>query len=271
VERLGATFDGEPAVAHVFDLHHCIGQYHLYGDALVSGVEDYARRLLELAGRRQARRAEAFAWCLLGEALLLRGRFDEARSCLVQSTELHASFERISVGLPWQRLAELHVCQGDFAAADAALTKGMAIATVSPLARHLWGRLYATQAFLELERGNPEAAIRCVERAAGAAARHGDCGTCGALMHPVAPEAHARLGSVDGAARHAQMAAQVADQFESAAWRAMARSAAGQHALARGDVDVARLELVEAVALYERAEHHYWADRERQRLATLAA
>ena len=37
-------------------------------------------------------RAQAFAWCLLGESLLLHARFEEAAGCLERSCELHASF-----------------------------------------------------------------------------------------------------------------------------------------------------------------------------------
>src|SRR5262249_13805784 len=64
--------------ARVFDIHHCIGQYHLYGDGLSDGVEEYARRILELSEQAEAARAQAFAWCLLGESLLLQARWEES-------------------------------------------------------------------------------------------------------------------------------------------------------------------------------------------------
>src|SRR5262249_31477069 len=75
LERLQG--DAAPAPARVFDIHHCIGQYHLYGDGLFDGVEEYARHVLALAEQREAVRAQAFAWCLLGESLLLQARWEE--------------------------------------------------------------------------------------------------------------------------------------------------------------------------------------------------
>src|SRR6266702_3942943 len=44
IERMGTSADTDPQLARVFDIHHCIGQYHLYGDELFGGVEEYARR-----------------------------------------------------------------------------------------------------------------------------------------------------------------------------------------------------------------------------------
>jgi len=54
IERLAAEGEGGAQVARVFDIHHCIGQYHLYGDGLADNVEDYARRTLALAERARA-------------------------------------------------------------------------------------------------------------------------------------------------------------------------------------------------------------------------
>src|SRR5690348_12997584 len=65
-------------LARVYDLHHCIGQYHLYGDGLRPSVEEYARHTLDRAEDAGAVRAQAFAWCLLGESLLLQARWDES-------------------------------------------------------------------------------------------------------------------------------------------------------------------------------------------------
>jgi len=83
--EVGRASAAAPSLARVFDIHHCIGQYHLYGDALAGDVEDYARETLALAERNDAARAQAFAWCLLGESLLLHARWDEAAGCLERS------------------------------------------------------------------------------------------------------------------------------------------------------------------------------------------
>ena len=212
-------------LARVFDIHHCIGQYHLYGDALAGDVEDYARETLALAERNDVARAQAFAWCLLGEALLLHARWDEAAGCLERSCELHASFDGSRSGaLPWQRLAELSVSRGEPDEADGLLRRASAIATVSPMAMHMWGRIHATAAFAQLEQGDPEAAARSVRAAAASAVRYGDCPSCSALLNPLAAEAFGALGDLEAARAHAEAATRIAAMFESSAWSAMAES-----------------------------------------------
>ena len=126
----------------VCDIHHCIGQYHLYGDGLANDVEDYARGVLVMAEEADAVRAQAFAWCLLGESLLLRARWHEATGCLQRSCELLVALgPRSRSGLPWQRLAELAVCRGRVADAEAPLRRASAIATVSPMAAQAFALL----------------------------------------------------------------------------------------------------------------------------------
>jgi tetratricopeptide (TPR) repeat protein len=212
---------------------------------------------------------EAFAWCLLGEALLLRGRLDEAHSCLVQSTEIHAGLGGRSGGLPWQRLGEVAASRGDFDAARAAVIKGMAIATVSGMARHLWGRLYATSAFIALEQGDPAAAITAVSSAEAAAARYGDCPTCSAQLHPMAAEAYAAYGDAPAALRHAQVATATAGSFPSSAWSGMAEYANGAAVAATGALDSASGHFEVAATLFDKASHLQWAERSRRRAAAL--
>jgi DNA-binding SARP family transcriptional activator len=253
IQRLGSD-PGPAPIARVFDIHHCIGQYHLYGDGLSDGVEEYARRTLELAEQAGAVRAQAFAWCLLGESLLLQARWDEAGGCLERSCELHASFGTRSGALPWQRLGELAVCAGAPADADVPLRRASAIATVSPMARHMWGRIHATAAFAHLEQGEPEVAARSLRAAAAAAVRYGDCPTCSALLNPIAAETLSSLDDPEGAAVYAESAAGVAGLFESSAWRAMAESAAASATGAREGFEA-------AARLYEQAGQPYWVER----------
>ena len=252
---------GEAPAARVFDIHHCIGQYHLYGDALADGVEDYARGMLRFAEDAQAVRGQAFAWCLLGEALLLRARWEEAAGCLQRSCDLHGSLGTRSGALPWQRLGELAVCSGVPEEAEEPLRRASAIATVSPMARHMWGRIYATAAFAQVERGDPEAAARSIRAADAAAARYGDCPSCSALLNPIAAETFALLGTPEAAAPYVEAAAGVAGMFDSSAWRAMAASAAASVALLDGESEGARAGFEAAAALYERAGQPYWQGR----------
>ena len=259
-ERVRGDDAGAPP-ARVFDIHHCIGQYHLYGDGLSDGVEEYARRVLALSERSEAVPAQAFAWCLLGESLLLHARWDEAAGCLERSCDLHASLGTRSGALPWQRLAELAVCRGAPREAEGMLRRASAIATVSPMARHLWGRIYATAAFGQIEQGDPESAARSVRAAGAAAARYGNCPSCSALLNPIAAEALTRLEDRDGARPYAEAATGVATMFDSSAWRAMAESAAASVAAADGDSDRARERFEAAAGLYQEAGQPYWLQR----------
>ncbi|GAA0659193.1 hypothetical protein GCM10010193_07490 [Kitasatospora atroaurantiaca] len=271
IERIGAGADGDERLARIFDIHCCIGEYHLYGDGLNDSVEDYARRTLDLAITHGARRAEAFGWCLLGESLLLQGRWDEAPGCLERSARIYEELGGRSTGLPLQRLAELAAGRGDSEAAAEHLRQGMAAAAISPLARHAFGRLYATAAFDAVERGEPAEAVRAARAASAAAARYGECPSCAALLYPVAAEAFAALGDRPGAAEHARAAERVAGLFQSSAWSAMAESAAGALAGAQGDLAGARRRHLAAAQLYGRARQPFWAARSKVQAATAGA
>jgi DNA-binding SARP family transcriptional activator len=261
LSRLAAEDAGSGRLARVWDIHHCIGQYHLYGDGLSGAVEGYARQLLDRSEEAGAVRAQAFSWCLLGESLLLQSRFDESMGCLARSCELHSSLGSRSGALAWQRRAEVAVCCGAYEEAQKYLQRASSIATVSAMASHLWGRIHATQAFAAVEQGDPERAVRSVHAAAAATARYGDCPTCGALLNPIAAEAFGLLADLDGARAYARSAAVVAQMFTSSAWRAMAESAAGSLALAEGDPQSAHQHLESARELYALAGQPYWAQR----------
>ena len=266
LERL-ATAEGKGDLARVFDIHHCIGQYHLYGDGLFESVEGYARRILDQAEGAGAVRAQAFAWCLLGESLLLQARWEESDGCLERSCVLHDSLGSRSGALAWQRRAELAVCQGRLADVDAYLRRASGIATVSPMASHLWGRIHATAAFAAMERGDPAAAVHAVQAAAAAGARYGDCPTCSALLNPVAAEAFASLRDGDNARYYRDAASRVAGYFSSSAWRAMAESAAGSVRILEGDQDDARDQFGTASELYAAAGQPFWAERSKRQAA----
>jgi DNA-binding SARP family transcriptional activator len=261
LERLANDESPSEELARVFDIHHCIGQYHLYGDGLSDTVEAYARQILDRAEQIGAARAQAFGWCLLGESLLLHARWDEAIGCLERSCELHAGFGTRSGGLAWQRRAELAVCCGRFDEADAALRQASAIATVSPMACHLWGRIFATRAFAAMERGEPDRAVAAVRAASAAAARYGDCGSCSALLNPMAAEAFATFGDVATAQAYASAAEQIGQMFSSSAWSAMAESAAARGGSAADDAPAGEAKRQSAAELYLRAGQPYWAER----------
>jgi tetratricopeptide (TPR) repeat protein len=227
--------------------------------------------MLEAARRTGARRAQAFAWCLLGESLLLTGRFGAAAECLTRSTETYDAIGARFVALPWQRLAELAVYRGVADAADRYLHEGLAIASASPLAPHAWGRLYATAALNALEQDDVSAAVAAVGQAAAEASRRGDCPTCSALLHPVAAECYALSDNPERAEEHARAADRVAGYWQSAGWRAMAESASASLAQAGGDPAEAERRFRAAAAMFERAGQPFWHARTVMSAGTAAA
>jgi DNA-binding SARP family transcriptional activator len=259
IERLGSSLDDDAHLAHVVDMHHCLGQQHLYRDRSREDVEEYARRTVELAAKAGARRAEAFAWCLLGESFVLGGRWDEAVDCLHRSIELRQGLGPETVVLPWQRLAEIAVCRGE--SPEEYLRHGRSIATVSPMAPHAWGRLYATEGLDALERSDPAGALRAVEGAATAASRYGECPGCCSMLHPVAAEAYAAAGDPDAAAGHAEQAERLAGRWQSTAVRAMAETAWGSAALALDEPQEAASRFLSASKMYAELGHPFWEAR----------
>ncbi|GAA1548847.1 hypothetical protein GCM10009827_081550 [Dactylosporangium maewongense] len=262
IERLTGSALGQ-RVARFCDFNHCLSQYQLYGDDSTRDVDEYARETLALAERLDAVPAQAFAWCLLGESLLLRARWDEAAACLERSCDLYEPLGSRTVALPWLRRAELAACVGEHAEATVFLKRATTIATVTPMARHAWARLHATAAFAAVERGEPEAAVRSVRSARSAAARYGECPTCSALLNPVGAQAHVQAGAPEGAAELAAAAARFAGAFASSGWAAMADLAASYAAVAAGDPALARDRRQAAVAGFTRADHPFWVDRTR--------
>jgi len=196
-----------------------------------------------------ARRAEGLAATLLGESLLLRGRWDEAEEHLRRAVELHQSLgASTGEALASQRLAELAVYRGDADSAGRHLERGLALAVEGPLPEHLLSRLYATMALNALEMDDPEAACEALEAAARAAAQYGACPPCEALLHPVAAEAYAAVGDLDRAQSHAA-AAEQAGTWGSDAWLAMAAVARAAVAPSRGE---AAQQLADAAATFAR-------------------
>jgi tetratricopeptide (TPR) repeat protein len=214
-------------------------------------VEAYARRTLELATRAGAKRAQALAWCLLGEALLLRGQWPEAEDALSRSAALHQGLRSpTGAALTRQRLAELTIYRGQ-RGAEEHLAQGFELAKQSLLAAHLMGRLYATAALEALDQGDAARAAATVEEASKAAERYGTCAACSALLYPVGAAAYAQLAQVETARQYAQAAAEVAERWQSQSWQAMANYARGAAARSEGELEEARRQFLAAAATFE--------------------
>jgi tetratricopeptide (TPR) repeat protein len=103
------------------------------------------------------------------------------------------------------------------------------------MAPHVLGRIHATAALIALEGGDPSAAAEILARAGEVAEQTGGCTTCDALLHPTAAETYVALGDLNRAEHHARAAGEVAGQWESGSWRAMADMAQATILGARGE------------------------------------
>ncbi len=262
IERFGASSDADPRLALLFDAHLCLGEYHLFGDLPFEAVESYADRAIELATRTGARRAEALAWLLRGETLLVRGRWDEARPCLERSLALQRAVGSAAGQVSTlQRIAELSAYQGDLAAAEARLAEALTLSVGPSMAHHVWARVYATCAWVALDRDQPLEAARAIDAAADVAERVGACAVCGALLDPVAVDAFLALGDEARAERHAEAAERTAAYWESGVWRAMADMARAGIEGSHGELAAAAQRYLSASAEFERLGQRFDAAR----------
>jgi ATP/maltotriose-dependent transcriptional regulator MalT len=222
-------------------------------------AEAYSRRMLETARRMGARRAQALATCLLGESLLLRGRWDDAERCLTESLELHRDVGSLmGEGVCAERLGELAVFRGEGDRAVAHLQRGLETAEEHPMAPHLTSRIYATLALNGLEHDDPEAALEAIEDAHQAISRHGPCASCDALLLPVAAETFTLLGDRERARQQAA-AAEDLRGWGSEAWLVIADVT---QAFADGlDPQERAVRLLAAADRYERIDQPFPAAR----------
>jgi tetratricopeptide (TPR) repeat protein len=253
IERSTAASDASPWVGQLFDIHSCLAEYYMYSVSSFDVVESYANGLLERAQRVGARRAEALAWLLRGQALLLRGRWDEASSCLMQSLSIQRSLDSApGQVLALQRLAQVSANRGEHAAARQHLDTALAIDVHPPMAHHVWVRVHATAAFNALETNDLGSAVQAIESAEAAADHNGSCLVCGALLNPVATRTYVALGDLGRAEHYAEEAERTAQYWDSGTWWAMAKLAQAEIERLRGDTMSAEQRFLTAAAEFER-------------------
>lgn len=235
----------------VFDSHVCAAQYLLYGPTGHDEVKELARSLRHAAEAAGSRRAAGFACTLLGEAALLSGDLDEARSALTESVELHQDL-RAETGTAHalQRLAEVDLAEGDRATAERRCRHALPMARWSPLSRHLLQRTYGT---LIAAAPTPEVAVDVVDEATEALDEPDACEYCQIMVAVPAAIACAAAARLEDAAEHLERARRCADRWDGPAWPAAVSEAAAALALAEGRDDDARRDLLVAAAGFQQA------------------
>ncbi|MET0825096.1 MAG: tetratricopeptide repeat protein, partial [Acidimicrobiales bacterium] len=249
--ELRATQDDPALATKVFDGQLCVTEYLLYGPLPYDEVVALARGLQATAEQSGARRAEAFALCLSGEALLLAGHLDEARVDLERSMAMHQDLHAdAGTALCLQRLAEVELANGDRETAARHARQALSLARWSPLARHLIQRIYGTLIAIAPDADTAVALVTEAENAADPEVR---CNYCDIMLAVPATAALAEAGRLDEARSSLERAQRAAGLWHGTAWQGAVAEAESVLARAEGRDDEAEALLARAAGLFDQA------------------
>ena len=250
--ELRATSENPGLAATVFDSHLCVAEYLLYGPtpydevvALADGLREQAER----AGARRGRRLRGRRWP--GEAALLAGDLDLARTRLAEAVDLHVALGAdTGTAHTLQRLAEVELAAGDRVAAERPARPG---AGPGPLVAALPAPAAAGLRHLDRGGAGPEG------RAGGRGRGGGGHGRAGVL--PLLPGHDRRAGrrgvhrgrSAGRGARLAGPCRAVRGGWQGTAWQGAVAEARAHLARAEGDQDGGGRLFASAADLFELA------------------
>lgn len=268
IRRELRTAQRSPEVTNaVFDGYLCAAEYLLYGPTPYGDVIELARGIRETAETAGALRAVAFARALAGEAALLSGDLDLARTELTESAELHHDLgSNAGEAHSLQRLAEVELQGGDPAAARRLLDRALPLARWSMIASHLIQRVYGAMVLAAVD---DEDAAAVIDRAEATFGADDYCQFCGIMFAVPAMIALARMGDLERARHYRDIADASSLLWDGTAWQAALDEARCHLAVADGDSEAARF--AERAALeFERAGQPLDATRCRTLAAELA-
>ena len=231
--ELRATSENPGLAATVFDSHLCVAEYLLYGPTPYDEVVALADGLREQAERAGARRGVAFAVVVAGEAALLAGDLDLARTRLAEAVDLHVALGAdTGTAHTLQRLAEVELAAGDRGAAERLLNRALVLARWSPLSRHLLQRVYGT---LVAAAPDADAALAVVDEARAAMDTALSCIFCHVMIAVPAAIACVEGGRLDEARDWLAQAERSAAAWQGTAWQGAVAEARAHLARAEGD------------------------------------
>ncbi len=241
-----------PEIANaIFDGYLCPAEYMLYGPMPYAEVIAVARDLQTTARRSGALRASAFASALIGEAALLSGALDLATAELTEAAELHRDLgSAAGQAHSLQRLAEVHVAQGDGATAMRLLHEALPLARGSMIAKHLLQRIFGT---MVLAAADPMEARATVDRAESTLGWDDVCLFCSVMLTVPATIACAQVGDLPNAHRLLGMATQSAALWQGTSWEGALAEAHAAIEVASGDLPAAQRWVEIAVEQFQRA------------------
>jgi DNA-binding SARP family transcriptional activator len=257
--ELRRTRDNPETANAIFDGYLCPAEYLLYGPTPYAEVIDLARDLQATARRSGALRAEAFASALIGEAALLSGNLGLATAELAQARDLHreigsAGGEAHAV----QRLAEVHLAEGDVDVATRLLQEALPLARGSILAKHLLHRIFGTMIIAAADVSEARAII---DRAEATLGWDDSCSFCSIMLSVPASIASARAGDLHNAQRLLGLAERSAMMWQGTSWEAGIAEAQAAVAAARGDSATARQHMRTAAERFRAAGQPIDAER----------
>ena len=235
----------------IFDGYLCPAEYLLYGPTPYGEVIELAHGLRDTARRSGVLRAVAFAGALAGEAALLAGDLATAQRELEEAVDLHhvigaAAGEAASL----QRLAEVHLAQGDVGETNRLLQRALPLARWSAISLHLLQRIFGTMIRAAPDR---DAARAVVDRAESTLGTEDLCPFCNIMLAVPAVIACADVGDLDRARHHLQMAEKSARLWEGTSWQAAVLEARAHLADAEGDTSGGDGLRTQAAALFDGA------------------
>jgi tetratricopeptide (TPR) repeat protein len=217
------------------------------------------------------------ALCLnFGGALdFQEGQWQTAEQNLRDAVKLYrqvgsASGESLSL----QRLGVLLTAKGVLDEAQRCLGDGLIVAERAAMRSHCLTRLHASMLRNRLAARDRRGLEISLAEAEEVARRHGKCVTCSALVLPEMVRAHIALGQLDQAQTCLEALREIAGEFDSQVWTAMAAAAEGRLHFARNQLEEAGAQLLPAQKAFEASGQPYEAARclaLRARCATDAA
>lgn len=250
-----------------YEANLCFGEYHLTGGSAGPDPAAYALELLALADAAGSDIGRGTAELMLGEAYLLAGEYDHARTTLERASRTNRDAGAASgLCLCLERLAQTESALGRPDRAYELLDRARPIADASPLRSHLLVRLFGVAIQAAADEGGAAAALTRAERTLAAASRV--CDPCSMSYRIQATMTRARTGELSLARRHLADAERIAGLWQggpssAAVWEARAAVRA-----AEGEPDRAAALLREAADEYARAGRTVDEARCRQALTT---
>ena len=136
--RLGETWELPEVAGRVYDAYLCVTEYVMQAGDPYEELRDFAKQLRVQAQRAGARRGEAYATTVLGEAELLGGDPDTAAEHLAEASRISREVRADgSEAIARARLGEALLQLGDRDGAAAQVEESLGLAYHSSLASHL--------------------------------------------------------------------------------------------------------------------------------------